>query len=80
MKISRLLLTLVLAAFTLSVGLPLAEAIPAKPKTAQVAKGKAAKKAKAKKKSRKKNRKAGKQKNQNQKRNRQEAQTQRLKK
>ena len=54
MKIRKLFIMLLLAAFTLSVGLPLSEAAPAKGKHAQVAKGKGSKKGKAQKKKQKK--------------------------
>jgi hypothetical protein len=50
----KLFIMLLLAAFTLSVGLPLLEAAPAKAKQAQVAKGKTSKKGKAQKKAQKK--------------------------
>lgn len=56
MKLRKLLLLLVLAAFTLSIGLPLAEAAPAKPRLAHVAKGKAQKKKQKRQKKRQKKR------------------------
>jgi hypothetical protein len=56
-KMRKLFIMLLLAAFTLSAGVPLLEAAPAKARHAQLAKGKSAKKSKAKKKNHKKQKK-----------------------